>query len=156
MTRLKIAGFCVWNALLVIAVVLLMRSCFAPDPVVLIKKEIQYNTIYKNTNSMTINELRSELDCYYKSPPELDIKKGGGFDYVLSAGLCDRKWQRVVTIVPQAYRNIIIVSGLASSRLEPGGSVQYYRLFGKFGAGGGCGLTRDGPAYAQAGALYMW
>lgn len=154
--KLRIVCFAVWNLLLIVVVVILMRSCFAPDPVVLIKKEIQYNTVYKNTNSMTIDELRSELECFYKTPPELDIKQGGGADYVLSAGLCQRKWQRVVTITPRAYRNIVIVGGSVSSKMEPGGSVQYYRLFGKFGAGGGCGLSRDGPSFVQAGILYMW
>lgn len=156
MTFVRAFIFCLYNLLLITAVVLVMRACFTPvvDPVVVTRKEIRYNTVYRDR--VTPEEQHQALLCYDQGVPELDIQQGTGSEFVLSAGLCERKWQRVVNIQPRGVRNMVIASGMFNSRLMPGASVQYYRLFGKFGAGGGYGLCRDGPSFVQAGILYMW
>lgn len=155
MTRIKFL-IILYSLVLACLVVFICRKWFAPDPVEIKTTEVKYNTIIKDTSKMQVSELQAELDCYYTATPYLDIKKGGGNDYVLSASLCEREWQKVATIRPRdPPKNMIIVGSLITMQGVPGAWAQYYRLFGKFGFGGGVSVCQN-YAQAQAGILWMW
>lgn len=156
MSRLKILGFCIWSVLLVAGVILLMRYIGKPEPAVITKGRVEYNTIERDPGKLPPDQVRQELSCYYTAEPLLDIDYNNDYEYTLKAGLCDREWSRKVQIRPRdSPRNMVIVSGLINTRLVPGASVQYYKLYGKVGFGGGVSLCRD-SALAQAGVLWMW
>jgi hypothetical protein len=156
MGRLKFILFMFYTILIAVITVAICRKCLMPDPVVIKTTETKYNTVYKDTSKMQVYELQAELDCYYHATPELDIKKGGGNDYVLSASLCEREWQKIATVRPrEPPRNMIITGPLISTRGGVGAWAQYYRLYGQFGFGGGISLCQD-SAQAQAGVLWMW
>jgi len=156
MNRIKFSLFIAYSVILIALVVFICRKWFAPDPVEIKTTEIKYNTVLKDTSKMQVSELQAELDCYYTGFPQLDIKKGGGNDYVLTASLCERKWQTIATIRPRdSPRNLVIAGPLITIRGTPGVWAQYYRLFGKFGLGGGVSLYQEN-IIAQGGLLYMW
>ena len=151
----KSFAFIIWNILLIITVVLIMHSCFQPDPVVITKTETKYNTIYRDANSMT----PEEKQCYYTGIPTLDIAKGNGYEYVLSAGLCERKWQKVVKITPSARdspNNLVTAGLIINNQGATGGQVQYYRLFGPVGIGGGGSIFNNSGFALNVGAVCMF
>jgi len=155
--KLKVIGFAVLNVLLMAAVVLLMRSCFAPDPVVITREEIKYNTVYRDVYKMPPEDCQQELLCYYTSVPALDIEQINNTDeYTLSAGLCDRKWSRKVQIRPRDSPRNILVTGMLINYGGIQGNVQYYRRIGSYwGLGGGISASMSG-ASLSGGAVFLW
>lgn len=158
MNRLRVILFGIYNLLLIVAVVLVVRACFIPaqEPVVITRDEVRYNTIERDPGKLAPDQVRQELQCYYTSEPLLDIDYNTDGEYTLKAGLCDREWSRKVSIRPRdSPRNMVIAGPLISIRGGVGAWGQYYRLYGRFGIGGGVSLCRD-SALAQAGVLWMW
>lgn len=110
----------------------------------IIKQEIKTNVIDKDTSAMTTDQLRAELECYYKSQPQLDIAQISKTDYLLTAALCERNWSRAVTMPQSYHKNIITASASIKSNLTPGAGLHYTRMMtGFFGLGGGFTLYRD-------------
>ena len=109
-----------------------------PEPGKITLGPVEYNTIKKDPYKMTLDDIQSDLQCFYNGFPLLDMIQAGGDNYMLSASLCERKWQRLVNIRPRdSPRNLIIIGSFVDSELHIGGKVEYYRFYGNFGIGGG-------------------
>jgi hypothetical protein len=103
------------------------RACHQgePDPQPgIIKQHIVSNTVSTDVSGMSIEELREALQCFYTGQPMLDIYSLGGEDYSLSAGLCERSWERQVRI--QGPRNYWS-AGMAMV-ISSGYSTEYGRI----------------------------
>ena len=75
--------------------------------------------------------------------------------YKAKARLYKRSWDRDVSISIPTPRNMIIGNVLFDSHLRGGFMVQYFRMFGAFGVGGGIGGTLA-DQFLSAGAVYQW
>ena len=128
-----------------------------PEIVTITQTEVRTNTITRNVADMSCKDAREELNCYYTAKPFLDIKHISGDDFTLSAQLCERKWFKnaKIQIPRKEYRNMAIGGVFFDSELNPGIYSQYYRIFGRFGIGGGAAFA---PGYAQitAGGVFLW
>lgn len=116
-----------------------------PEKVIITEEKIKYNTISKKVESMPMDELRFDLNCFYSGIPALSVKYVDGDEYLMSAELCQRKWNRKVSIkIPSKdYRNLIIGGLFFDSNLRLGANAQYYRMYGSFGIGGGVSITQS-------------
>lgn len=120
------------------------------------KTPVQSNIIERDPYKLPPDICSNELNCYYTANPLIDIKSVGSNDYMLSASLCERRWQKLVNIKPRdSPRNMIIVGPYIDKDLRVGAWGQYYRLYGSVGFGGGFVLSQ-GYAAAQGGLMYMW
>lgn len=128
-----------------------------PKKVIVIQKEIEYNTITKNIKDMSCEEAKEDLFCFYTGFPTLEIKHLQGDEYLQSASLCERKWSRQTTIksVSKQFRNIAIAGLFFDSEMRLGVQGQYYRMFGNFGIGGGLSWTQ-GYGSVSAGVALGW
>lgn len=113
--------------------------------------------IEKDVSRMSTNELQSALDRFYKDLPALSINHTEGNKYLLSAALCDRKWHRNIKIKIRSptYRNIVLTGLFYDSEMKVGIYSDYYRLFGRFGVGGGFSLTA-GYGQIKIGGIWLW
>jgi hypothetical protein len=128
-----------------------------PTEVVITKDKIVANTINKNIGNMTDEEKVKDLQCFYTATPGLDIRHIQDDEYDLTAYLCEREWSRKVKIetIAKQYRNLIILNTFFDSNFKIGLNTQYYKMFGRFGVGGGVSFTQ-GYAAIQAGVLMQW
>ena len=128
-----------------------------PEVVTITQDKIITQVIEKDVSQMSINELQSALDCFYKDLPVLSVNHMSGDEYLLSAALCERKWHRNVEIKVRspAYRNIAAAGLFLDSELRTGFYSNYYRLFGRFGFGGGIEFT-SGYGQVKVGGVWLW
>lgn len=147
----KIIAFIICVLLAFIVGWITALKCNPPLPPTVIEKEvIKYNKITKKVSAEC-----PELECYYTAVPGLDITFLQDDEYQLDASLCERKWNRKIRIGYQQYKNIIIGGLSYDMELRPGGNVQYYRMFGRVGFGGGISAA-SGYGNLQAGMLFQW
>ena len=128
-----------------------------PEVVTITQDKIITQVIEKDVSQMSINELQSALDCFYKDLPILSVNHMSGDEYLLSAALCERKWHRNVEIKVRspAYKNIISTGLFLDSELRTGFYSNYYRLFGRVGFGGGIEFT-SGYGQIKIGGVWLW
>ena len=158
MSKLKLTLFILYSALLAGGVFSLAEYIRADHGghVITDKTPVESNIINKDPYRMTLEELQSDADCLYTGFPDIDIQSVGKDDYMLSASLCDRKWQRLVNIRPRdSPKNIVFGGVFLDSRLRTGAWGQYYRLYGNIGFGGGVSLCRD-YTIVQGGVALVW
>lgn len=67
-------------------------------PGVIYRDKIVTQTIYRDYPSMSKSDCLDKLMCYDTKQPTLDIQHIDENRYTLSAGLCERKWNRDVEI----------------------------------------------------------
>jgi hypothetical protein len=121
------------------------------------RHEIKSNVIDKDTSSMTTDQLRAELECYYKSNPSLDIAQINNTDYTLSAGLCERNWTRRITIAELYKKNILTGCIAVKSGLVMGAGANYTRMITPFaGLGGGFIMYKDTSFMLDISAAFAW
>jgi len=158
MSRLKVSLFLTYSLILAVSAYSLAEYLRADlgEPVITEKTKIEYNTIYRDVNTMSSQDMQNNLQCFYTGFPQLDIQSVGNSDYVLSASLCERKWQKVVNIRPRdSPRNIIMGGPFIDNSLRSGAWAQYYKLYGRIGFGGGVLLCRD-YVVVQGGVAWLW
>jgi hypothetical protein len=158
MNKLKLSLFLIYSILLAGAAFSLAEYLRTDphDPVITDKTPIESNQIAKNPEIMPLKDIQADLQCFYTGFPALDIQSVGKDDYMLSASLCDRRWQKVVNIKARdSPHNMIIGGPFIDSEFRLGAWVQYYRLYGRFGLGGGISLCQ-GYMQAQGGVAWMW
>lgn len=154
--RIKSILFIGYTVLVIIASILFyIWLAGDPEPGTITQGPIQYNTIAKDPYKMPLEDLQNDLQCFYNGFPLLGIQSTGGDEYMLSASLCERKWQRLVNIRPRDSPNVIIVGTFIDSQLRIGGKVDYYRFYGKFGFGGGV-MASNGYINLNGGVAYKW
>ena len=127
-----------------------------PKKAEIIPGKVIYNTIPVPIH-LTEAEARQELTCYDLMAPTLGIKQISDDKYELNASLCKREWHEEVSIkirTPE-YNNLIIAGVFYDSQLHPGFYTQYYRMFGRFGIGGGVNIAL-GYIAVNAGVAYKW
>ena len=123
----------------------------------IIKQEIKTNVITKDTLTMTTDQLRAELECYYKSNPQLDIAQTGANNYLLSAGLCERNWTRNIIIPKSYHKNILTGIVSVKSNVTPGAGLHYTRMMTDFfGLGGGVVIYKDTCFLLDISATISW
>lgn len=159
MSKLKTTIIIIYSSLVAASAVLLTIYFIDPpgDPVIS-QGGIKTQIIYRDVNSMPDNAIRDGLNSYYTAPPELDIQFIDGNEYLLTAGLCERKWQKTAKIESRSRdspRNLVVGGVFVDSRLRAGAWGQYYKLYGKVGFGGGVSLCRD-YTIVQVAILWMW
>ena len=115
-----------------------------PVEVKITEKEVVTNTIVKDPHKIPYEEAMSDLNCFYTGFPTLAINHMGKDEYLMTASLCERKWQRQTTIksVSKTYQNMIIAGAFFDSEMRLGIRSEYYRFYGRFGFGGGLSYTR--------------
>lgn len=131
------------------------RGRLETAPVRIAQGKILYNTIDYST--VPQEQQVSALSCYGTSVPELSIRHEGDDDYLMKAGLCDRKWSRPVKITREQYRHIItggMIYQYFDNRFHTGAVASYTRLCGSLGVGGGVIIT-DSSIGATAHISYM-
>ncbi|PKL17861.1 MAG: hypothetical protein CVV49_08775 [Spirochaetae bacterium HGW-Spirochaetae-5] len=158
MSKLKLAVFMLYS-LIIAGAVFFVTNSYLADPhgaVITEKSPIVYNTVERDVYSMPLEDLQNDAQCLYTGFPGLDIVSVGNYNYMLSASLCERRWQKVVTIKARdSPRNIIAGGPFIDNRLNRGAWAQYYRLYGRIGLGGGVLLCRD-YAVVQGGVALVW
>ena len=115
---------------------------------------IVYTTVGKDVYKMTDGEKNTDLTHFYADKPTLDIVHNSGDDYTMTAGLYLRTWSRPVTITTEKPRNMVIGSVIFNTKLSAGAMVQYYRMFGRMGFGGGIGVTLT-DQFLSGGMVYQ-
>jgi len=102
-----------------------------PRTVTIKEYEIKYNTIAKNINDMSYQEVKDDLNCFYAGVPTLSIKHVENDMYELSASLCGRQWGKRadISMASKQYNNLIIGSLFLDSQLRTGANIQYYHFF---------------------------
>lgn len=128
-----------------------------PKTVVVYQDKIITNTITKNVNDMSCEEAKADLYCFYTGFPTLSINHLQGDEYLQTASLCERKWQRQTTIksVSKSYRNMIIAGLFFDSGMRLGFKTEYYRFYGRFGFGGGLAWSQ-GYGFLNGGVVFRW
>lgn len=128
-----------------------------PEIVTIYEKPIIANTIDKDPYKIPYSEAMSDLNCFYTGFPTLTINHIEGDEYLQSASLCERKWQRQTTIksVSKQYNHMVIAGLFFDSEMRLGFQGQYYRMFGRFGFGGGLAWTQ-GYGSVSAGVVLGW
>jgi hypothetical protein len=128
-----------------------------PKTVIVYQDKIITNTITKNVNDMSCEEAKSDLYCFYTGFPTLEIDNIGEDEYIQTASLCERKWQRQTTIksVSKQFKNMVIASTFFDSEMRIGAKAEYYRFFGRFGVGGGLSITQ-GYGSINGGVAWQW
>jgi len=158
MSKIKLTLFLLYSVILA-AAAFSLANYFRADPkgpIITDKTPIEYNTVNRDIYTMSTQDIQNDLQCFYTGFPQLDIHSVGNSDYVLTASLCERKWQKVVNIRPRdSPRNIIIGGPFIDNSLRSGAWAQYYKLYGRIGFGGGLLLCRD-YAVVQGGIAWMW
>jgi len=158
MSKIKLSIFIVYSILLAGAAYSLAIYLHT-DPretVITDKTPVKSNVIKKDPYKMRIEDLQADAQCLYSGFPDLGIQSIGKGDYMLTASLCERRWQKVVNIKARdSPRNMIIGGPFIDTRLRSGAWVQYYKLYGNFGFGGGVSLCRD-YAQVQGGVAWLW
>lgn len=149
-----------WIAAILLSFAIGYGLCYyfqEPRIVTITQTEIVTNTIARNISDMSVEQLRKEIECYYTSPPLLDIKYLSGDNFLLSAELCERKWQKHANIkIPAKKYSHLVAGGIFfDSEMNPGVYSQYYKLYGRIGFGGGIAFS---PGYLQvmAGGVILW
>lgn len=136
-----------------------VSSFYYKDPRIVTIKEydIKYNTITKNIDSMSCQDAKDDLYCFYTGIPLLGIKYIDNDEYELSASLCERQWKRKVDInvATNKPRNMIIGGIMLDNSLNIGVNVQYYRFIGRMGVGGGLSMSQ-GSSQIQGGIAWLW
>jgi hypothetical protein len=95
-------------------------------PVVTDKTPIESNVVQKNPYTMPMEYVQNDLQCFYTGFPALDIQSVGKDDYMLSASLCERRWQKVVNIKARdSPRNMVIGGVSIDTGLRTGAWAQY-------------------------------
>ncbi len=86
-----------------------------PKTITITQEKIVYKTITKNVDTMPVDELKKELQCYYTAKPMLDITMIQESPIIIKAeaGLCQRKWERNATIQIKEDSNYIYYIGIA-------------------------------------------
>jgi hypothetical protein len=142
-----------------ILIVFVVRFLFAPQSEggqITDKTPVQSNIIERDYSSLDLQICKADLTRYDTETPYIDIQSAGNGDYMLKASLCERRWQKLVNIKPRdSPRNMTIAGPYIDTSLRVGAWGQYYRLYGKFGLGGGFMLSQ-GFGALQGGVLYMW
>jgi hypothetical protein len=118
----------------------LVHEIFREPRARIVKEPLQYNTVYRNYAALSHDDCTAIVKCFSESVPELDIDTEGGDSYLLTAGLCDRKWSRKVKIRSPAYRNIIYIAATyryQESEFITGITASYIRKYSRIGFGGG-------------------
>lgn len=146
-TALKIFAFIVYSA----ALVIISYFLFSPDDPEIIKGPIKSNQI--KYDNLTTEETKIKLKCYGESDPTLDIS-GKGANYTLTAGLCDRKWSRNITIL--SPKNFIFGGIAVDNQFSTGLWADYQRfMFSNFSLGGGFAVFRKN-FQIHTGIGYKW
>lgn len=111
MRNIKIYLFAAYTLIIILVTGYVCYKIFHTEtpPDHITQDPIQYNVINNDINKLTIEQLRSELACYYKSEPTLGIKYESGDAYLLTAGLCARNWSRTVHINKPFRNNLLKV-----------------------------------------------
>lgn len=154
----KILLFIVYSVLLAAGVYSLTEYIRVDPkgPVITDKTPVESNVIQKNPYDMRLADLQADAQCLYTGFPDLGIQSVGKDDYMLTASLCERRWQKLVNIKPRdSPRNMVIGGPFIDTRLRTGAWAQYYKLYGNFGFGGGVLLCRD-YAVIQGGVAWLW
>jgi len=158
MRKIKLGLFLIYSILLAAGAFSLAEYLRA-DPqgsVITDKTPVEFNIIERDVYSMPLDDLQNNVQCLYTGFPGLDIVSVGKSDYMLSASLCERRWQKVVTIKARdSPRNIIMGGPFIDNSLRSGAWAQYYKLYGRIGFGGGVLLCRD-YAVVHGGVAWMW
>lgn len=158
MSKIKLSIFILYSMLLAGGVFSLAEYLREDprEPVITDKTPIESNVVQKNPYDMKIEDLQADALCLYTGFPSLGIQSIGKDDYMLTASLCERRWQKVVNIKARdSPRNMIIGGPFIDTRLRYGAWAQYYKLYGNFGFGGGVSLCRD-YAQIQGGVAWLW
>ncbi len=117
-------------------------------------KPIKANVIprdYKNIKSKDIEDLQ----CYDEGDASLDISPLSGDDYLLTAGLCGRKWSREANISRPVKRNAVFLGLSYSIPSGPGAQALYFRRVGCLYVGGGVTVYQS-AASLQAGGMVQF
>jgi hypothetical protein len=158
MNKVKTVIFILYSVILA-AAAFFLAGYLRADPqgvVITDKTPVEFNIIERDVRSMSLDDLQNDAQCLYTGFPGLDIVSVGNRDYMLSASLCERRWQKVVTIKARdSPRNIIMGGPFIDNSLRSGAWAQYYKLYGRVGFGGGVLLCRD-YAVVQGGVAWMW
>jgi len=158
MGKIKLFLFIIYSVILAGAAFSLAEYLRADprEPVITDKTPVESNQIAKNPEIMPVKDMQADLQCFYTGFPALDIQSVGKDDYMLTASLCERRWQKVVNIKARdSPKNMIIGGPFIDTSLRTGAWAQYYRLYGRIGFGGGVLLCRD-YSVIQGGVAWIW
>ena len=126
------------------------------ETIKIVEGPIHYKPIDRDVSKMETVDKDKDLQHFYKDKPTIDIKHVSGDNYVLTGSLYIRSWDKNVTIEQESKsKNMLIASALVDSKLNPGIMLQYYRMYGPIGFGGGLGGTAN-CLLLNAGVLYSW
>lgn len=153
--KIKAAILVVYSLIIFISGWLLSMRCSKPDVPVITEGKTEYNTVDKNPEQMPYAEVLSALNHYYNDIPGLDIVHIWDNNYMLTASLYERKWQKMATIQSRCRdspRNLILANMVISSRLTLGVSAQYYYFITQYiGFGGGLSYFPNDSIQASGG-----
>lgn len=68
------------------------------EPEVRWKTKVQTDIVYRDYQSMSIPQCVEKLRCYDTSMPRIEYKRIDAGTYRIGAGLCDREWNRDMSI----------------------------------------------------------
>jgi hypothetical protein len=128
-----------------------------PVEVKITEKEVVTNTIVKDPHKIPYEEAMADLYCFYTGFPTLAINHTGKDEYLMTASLCERRWQKQVSIetIRKQYQNMIIAGAFFDSEMRLGVRTEYYRFYGRFGFGGGLSLAQ-GYGSLSGGVAFRW
>jgi hypothetical protein len=128
-----------------------------PEIVTVVQDKIITKTINRNIKDMTCQEAKTDLLCFYSGIPELEIKHLKDDEYLQTAALCERSWQRKTKIksISKQYKNIIICGIFVDFSQKYGLNAQYYHFWNNIGIGGGVSMS-SGNFSLNGGVAWAW
>ena len=128
-----------------------------PDPII-IPHPISAPPVDIDVNTLDCDNAKARLQCFYTAQPELEIKHLEKDQYLMEARLCERNWNRLVDITQgeESYKHLIIFGPFINKDLLIGGSLQYYRFWGRLGLGGEVGIIPQPAQLNHIGGGVAW
>ena len=126
------------------------------EKVIIKEGPIRYNVVDRDISTMNPVDKDTDLHHFYTDKPGLEIEHVDGDNYKMTGKLYIRAWNRDVKIqTVQKTKNVIIASAYFDSQLHPGAMLQYYKMYGSMGFGGGVGGSQT-AFLLNAGILWAW
>ncbi len=137
--------------ILLLAVIIWFEHYYSQVPETeLVQGATQSNVIKKDIESMSVEDMKIDLSCWYTGEPWNKISQISKNKYRVESGLCERKWKTDfdIRITQKQKKHLILLNAIAgiqypSLDFSYGGQIGYYRRVGPFYVGGAVSVTHS-------------